>query len=244
MEVEILHLVEGARAARGVVVVIDVFRAFTTACFAFTNGAADYYAVGDLAAARTMKAAHPDYILMGERHGAAPIDFDFGNSPAQIEHANFSGKTLVHTTSAGTQGLVNAVAAEEVIAGAFVNAGAIIRYLREKNPSRVSLVCMGREAIEPTVEDTACAEFIRNALLGLTNDFAAIRERIRGGESARKFFDAEVLWATKRDFELCLSLDRFAFILRAETVSESVSRLRAIHVPEDAGGTSFPSVTR
>lgn len=244
MEVEIVHLVEGARAARGIAVVIDVFRAFTTACFAFENGAGPYFAVGDLAKARALKAAHPEYVLMGERHGAAPPDFDFGNSPAQIEHTDFTGKTAVHTTSAGTQGLVNATAADEVITGAFVNAGAIVRYVRARTPSRVSLVCMGRETLEPTIEDTACAEFIRDTLLGLTSDFAAIRERIQAGESARKFFDPEVLWAPQRDFDLCLSLDRFPFILRAETVAESVSQLRVVRVPQVAAGTSLPSMTR
>lgn len=228
MEIEILHLVAGARAARGIAVVIDVFRAFTTACFAFENGAKSILAVGELETAFAWKRAHPDYLLIGERHGAAPAGFDHGNSPAQLERIDLAGRTVIQTTSAGTQGLVNAVGADEVVTGAFVNAGAIVRYLRAKNPARVSVVCMGREALEPTVEDTACAEFLRDRLEERAPDFAALRERIRAAESARKFFDPEATWAPERDFELCLALDRFAFVLRAEPVAESVCRLTRV----------------
>ena len=32
MEIQILELIEGARAARGLTVIIDVFRAFTLEC--------------------------------------------------------------------------------------------------------------------------------------------------------------------------------------------------------------------
>ena len=228
MEIEILHLVAGARAARGIAVVIDVFRAFTTACFAFENGAKSILAVGELETAFAWKRAHPDYLLIGERHGAAPAGFDHGNSPAQLERIDLAGRTVIQTTSAGTQGLVNAVGADEVVTGAFVNAGAIVRYLRAKNPARVSVVCMGREALEPTVEDTACAEFLRDRLEERAPDFAALRERIRAAESARKFFDPEATWAPERDFELCLALDRFPFVLRAEPVAESVCRLTRV----------------
>lgn len=39
MEINILQLVEGAKQAKGIVVVIDVFRAFSTAIYAVGNGA-------------------------------------------------------------------------------------------------------------------------------------------------------------------------------------------------------------
>ena len=40
MKVEILEFVEGARRARGITVIIDVFRAFSVACYAADAGAA------------------------------------------------------------------------------------------------------------------------------------------------------------------------------------------------------------
>lgn len=39
MKVEILEFVEGARKAKGVAVIIDVFRAFSVGCYAFDAGA-------------------------------------------------------------------------------------------------------------------------------------------------------------------------------------------------------------
>lgn len=95
---------------------------------------------------------------------------------------------------------------------------------------RVSLVCMSREALAPTEEDTLRAEFICASLLGATTDFSAISRRIRSAESARKFFDREVAWAPERDFELCLSLDRFDFVLEAERLDRSVCRLRKVEI--------------
>ena len=39
MNIEILQLIEGARKARGLTVIIDVFRAFSVECYAMAGGA-------------------------------------------------------------------------------------------------------------------------------------------------------------------------------------------------------------
>ena len=39
MNIEILHLIEGAKKAKGVTVVIDVFRAFTVEAYVMSRGA-------------------------------------------------------------------------------------------------------------------------------------------------------------------------------------------------------------
>ena len=46
MKIQILQLTKGAKQATGIAVVIDVFRAFTTACFIMNNGAECIYPVG------------------------------------------------------------------------------------------------------------------------------------------------------------------------------------------------------
>jgi 2-phosphosulfolactate phosphatase len=225
MEIRILQLVAGAKEASGLTVVIDVFRAFTTACFVSANGAERIVPLANLEQAYRLKKANPDWVLMGERHGAAPPGFDFGNSPAQIEHIDFTGKTVLHTTSAGTQGIANAVHADEIITGAFVNAAAVVAYIRQKNPPAVSLVCMGEEAREPSDEDTLCAEFIRSSLLGQPPAFEPIRQHLRSYHTGAKFFDPSKSWAPERDFDLCLSLNRFDFVLRAAPFSKGLSCL-------------------
>ena len=73
---------------------------------------------------------------------------------------------MVHTTSSGTQGIANAEKAGEILTGSFVNAAAICRYIKKKNPLEVSLVCMGYACQFQTDEDTLCAEYIKNELEG------------------------------------------------------------------------------
>lgn len=55
--------------ARGVAVVIDVIRAFTTAAYAFAAGASDMVPVGTLDEARALRERFPAALLMGESHG-------------------------------------------------------------------------------------------------------------------------------------------------------------------------------
>lgn len=228
MKIELLQLVEGARRARGLTIVIDVFRAFSTACYVAGNGAREIISVGEVETAFRLKAEHPDYLLMGERNERIVEGFEFGNSPCQVESIDFTGKTVVQTTSAGTQGLVNTLHAEEVITGSFVNADAVVNYIRNQDPARVSLVCMGYAARHPIEEDTLCAEYIRLKLRGETPDYTEITETIRR-TSGKRFFVAENQdHAPSTDFYLCLDLNRFDFILKAEKLSPGMVSLKPV----------------
>lgn len=85
-----------------------------------------------------------------------------GNSPSQNRSINVNGKTVVHTTSAGTQGIANAIHADEILGGSFVSARATAEYILNSGAYDVSLVCMGLEALAPTEEDTLCALYQRS----------------------------------------------------------------------------------
>ena len=124
------------------------------------------------------------------------------------------GKTLLHTTHAGTQGLVNATGADVVLTGALVNAAAICRYIRKLAPQNVSIVRMGREAVERSEEDDLCAELLSARLRNQPFDTGTVRDRLRGTRSALKFFDPQATWAPESDFDLCTDVDRFDFVLR------------------------------
>jgi 2-phosphosulfolactate phosphatase len=143
MNIQILHLLEGARQAAGLTVIIDVFRAFSTACYVFGNGAERMIPVGDLELAYALKCQNPRNLLIGERGGERPPEFDYGNSPADIEHVDFTGRTVIHTTSSGTQGIANATQADEIVTGSFCNAGAIVRYIQRGNRSRYQWFAWG-----------------------------------------------------------------------------------------------------
>lgn len=218
MEINILQLLDGARDAKGLTIIIDVFRAFSTACYAFEGGAYRIFPIGEIEEAYQIKSKNPDFVLVGERNEQKPPGFDFGNSPSQLLTGNLHGKTIVHTTSSGTQGIANAKNADEIITGSFVNAGAIVKYIQKKQPKTVSLVCMGYACQYPTDEDTLCAEWIKNELEGKPNDFSKMVETMRNGSGSRFFAPDKQNWSPQADFELCLDLDRFNFVLKVEQV--------------------------
>ncbi len=216
MDIEILQLTEGAKKARGLTVVIDVFRAFSTACYIFAAGAEKIIPVEHVEEAFNLKKIFPEVVMLGERLERKVPGFDFGNSPSHIMNQDFTGKTIVMTTSSGTKGIANATGADEIITGSFVNAEAIVRYIQQKNPAVVSLVCMGYEGRYPTQEDTFLAEYVRAKLLKIETDFDAMKEILRTGDGARLLDPANHEWSPATDFELCLAPNRFDFVLKIE----------------------------
>ncbi|MGA0704941.1 MAG: 2-phosphosulfolactate phosphatase [Steroidobacteraceae bacterium] len=214
--VVILDHVAGAREARGLVVVIDVFRAFTVACHVVAAGAARLHPLTDPRRALALCAEHAGWLAIGERHGRRLPGFDFGNSPSEICSADLNGRTVVHTTHAGTEGLMHAGLADEVLTGSLVNAAAICRYIRRRQPNQVSLVRMGQEARERCAEDDLCADIIAARLAGDSPDAAALAAELRYAPSARRFLDPEADWAPEADLGYCIDVDRFDFVLRLE----------------------------
>lgn len=231
MKVNLLQQIEGAKKARGLAVVIDVFRAFSLECYLTAAGAGRILPVGEKETAYHLKEEHPDYILVGERHGVILPGFDYGNSPAQTEGIDFTGKTLVHTTSAGTQGIVNASGADEIITGSLVNAGAIARYIEKQGFSEVSLVCMGLEGRSEAPEDTLCGKYIKSILEGKELELQKELDFLRTQPSAEKFFRQENQNVfPERDYWMCVDANRFDFVLRVKKCETDVFETEKIPV--------------
>ena len=214
MNIRILQLIEGAKAARGLTVIIDVFRAFSVEAYLLANGAEKIIPIANVEEAYRLKSENPDYILAGERHGAILSGFDLGNSPSVNNKSDVVGKNVVHTTSAGTQGVDNARGATEILGGSLLNAAATAEYIRKSGADEVSLVCMGLEALEPTDEDTLCAEYIKSLLEGKSIDLATKIERLKSTSGAKFFDPAQQDVFPKDDFYACTEVDKFDFVLR------------------------------
>src|SRR5512132_1216103 len=107
---------ETCHEARGMVVVIDVIRAFTNAAFAFSRGAKEIYPVSTVEEALQFKTIVPEVLACGEVGGFPPGGFDFGNSPTQTNTLDLSGRVIVQRTGAGTQGVVRSVCADALVA--------------------------------------------------------------------------------------------------------------------------------
>lgn len=230
MQIRILHLARGAREARGITVVIDVFRAFTLEAYLFDQGAEKIYTVADEATAYRLKREHPEYILIGERHGKILPGFDYGNSPSSVQGMDFSGKTFVHTTSNGTQGIANASGADEILTGSLVNAKATAQYILAQHPEEVSLVCMGWEGRD-TEEDVLCAQYLKSLLEGKPmTDIVKKADDLRYTEG-KKFFDPARQDAfPQADFAMCVKPDLFDFVIVNQKVDGlSIDRRKDLH---------------
>lgn len=216
MNITIDHLTAGAARAKGVTVIIDVFRAYTVESYAFSRGIERIYPLADINEAYKMKEEDPSLLLAGERKAKAGEGFDFGNSPSQIENLDLKGRRMIHTTSAGTQGIAAAQNADVILLGALVNARSTAEYIRSLEPENVSLVCMGLENRRPTEEDTLCAEYIKAILEGREEeiDKEAAVKRLRQTDGARFFVPEDQSFAPERDFYLCTEFDKFPFALR------------------------------
>lgn len=213
-KVNVLHLIDGAKQAEGLTVIIDVFRAFSLENYLYDMGVELIRPIGSVEEAFKLKETTPNSLLFGERNGIKVEGFDFGNSPSSVNADIVKGKTILHTTSAGTQGVVNAKNATRILAGSLVNARAIAEYIIETQPEVVSLVCMGWNAEELAAEDELCAEYIKSILDG--EDLPNMDERVtdlqfHGGEH---FFNPDTQEVfPEPDFWMCIKYDRFPYIL-------------------------------
>ena len=231
MDIKILHLIEGAKKAEGLTVIIDVFRAYSVEAHLLSCGAEKIIPLADKELAYRLKEENPHMILVGERHGKTLPGFDMGNSPAAVLKYGVKDKTVIHTTSAGTQGIANALNADEILGCALVNAKATADYIKGRNPKKVSLVCMGNEGVEPNAEDTLCAKYIKSLLENKPINMEKELEALRQDPDAVKFFNPDTQHIyPKEDYPLCVDLDKFNFILKYENNPEAMGFIKRIDI--------------
>ncbi len=208
-DISIGSFVEAARKATGTAVIIDVFRAFTTAAVALANGAARIIMVGDLETALALRERKVGRFAMGERHGLRPRGFDFGNSPAEILGVRLDVETLIQTTSNGTRGVLAAGSAKRIYAGSLVTAEATVRAILKGSEAPVSLIAMGEAEQRRADEDELCAFYLRSRLIGRHPDPEALCRLIR---TMSRCADSENL--SREDVDCCLALNAQPFAIR------------------------------
>jgi 2-phosphosulfolactate phosphatase len=131
------------------VFVIDVLRATTTVCAALANGARACLPVGSIEdAMRLAQTLERREILLAGERGAVRIEgFDLGNSPLEMTEPAVRGKTVIMTTTNGTEALLAASTGAAVYLAAAVNLSAAVSRAREALAENGDLlvVCAGRE---------------------------------------------------------------------------------------------------
>jgi 2-phosphosulfolactate phosphatase len=88
---------------------------------------------------------------------------------------------------------------------------------------------MGWGGEESTDEDTLCATYIRDRLLGLDPDFNEMKRFITEESTTGNFLDVtDRESAPVEDFELCLQLNRFPFVLKVIPYLDELHELQVI----------------
>jgi 2-phosphosulfolactate phosphatase len=207
---------ETCHVATGIVVVIDVIRAFTTAAYAFAAGARSITPVSTIEEALALRERFPGALTIGEVGGWRPQGFDFGNSPSALIGRDLGGRLLIQRTGAGTQGCVRSLQAEALLACSFVCAAATARYLRRLAPPAVTLVVTGVFPGRDGDEDIACADYLEALLRGEQPDHAPFVRRVVESDAGRLFTDADHPAFPAADIECCTAIDRFDFAMLIE----------------------------
>lgn len=214
MNIRVESLTQGARKANGVVVIVDVFRAFTTAAVAFSRGAEKIIMVAEVAEAMALRQAGRGDYCVGEVDGKRPEGFDFNNSPHEMAQAALEGRTLIQSTRAGTVGVTSVPRATAIYGGSLVVARATAEAILRDKPPEVTLVAMGWAGNVRTDEDELCALYIRNLLEGRQPDPEALKRLVEASGEVGKFYDPGLPHFHPEDCQWSLKVNHFDFAIR------------------------------
>lgn len=216
---------EDCDSAIGMVVVIDVLRAFTTAAYAFAAGAEEIILVGEVEEAFTLREEIPASRIMGEVNGLQVEGFDYGNSPPQFDGEDLSGICLIQRTTSGTQGVVRSRNADEVLTASFCNVDATINYINNQAPDFVSFVNTGIRPGGWGDEDQACADYIEAKLNGQNTSPQWYLERVRNSTPGIFFLDPKYQEFPPEDLDYALKINKFDFVME---VTNTKNHLRMV----------------
>lgn len=182
MRVDVLFTPAGLSAAEiqgRTVFVVDILRATTTMCAALSHGAKAMIPVATteeaLRLAQTI--GSDDVILAGEKNCVRIPGFQLGNSPLEMTETAVRGKTIIVTTSNGTQALLACQGAGSVYPTAAANLTAAAERGREvlQSEQPVLIVCAGQDGAF-SLEDAYCAGRLVAAIFGSARPRRALND--------------------------------------------------------------------
>ncbi len=178
-----------------IVVIIDILRATSAICTALYHGIEQVIPVAGVEEARAY--LDKDFLVAAERNGEVVEGFSLGNSPLSYMQDNLKGKSLVLTTTNGTQAIEAARGSYKTVIGSFLNIDLMAGWLLQQNRD-VLLLCAGWKN-KFNIEDTLFA----GALLGRLLDSGRYTSDCDAGVAAR--FLAERAGSNLYDFLECSS---------------------------------------
>lgn len=198
---------EGAREARGTVVVIDVLRSFTVSAYAFAGGARECRLVTTVAEALALAADTPGAVVCAEEDALPVEGIPISNSPTQIEQTDLNARVLIQRSTAGTQ-VAFAVRGNDMFTASLVVARATVQACLLRRPEILTLVA---SADHP--EDHACARYMEAVIRGEPADLEQLLQPLRASERYRRAQSGRWPGFPPSDLDLSLAVDRFDFAM-------------------------------
>jgi 2-phosphosulfolactate phosphatase len=159
---------------KSTVAVVDLLRATSVISTAFECGVSTIIPVKTLEEAQKYKNVE-NHIIAAERNTLPIKGFDYGNSPYHYINADVKGKTLVLTTTNGTNAILLAKE-HKVITASFVNIDAVADYLVNDN-NNIIILCSGWKGLF-NLEDPIFAGALAEKLLE-SNQFSSTCDSVQ-----------------------------------------------------------------
>ena len=185
-------------------VIVDVFRAFTTAAYAMAGGVERIVLAASVNDARRLQFLVPEALTLAD--GPRRNGIDLVNSPALIAGRPLGTRTLIMATTNGTVAALAASDSKPLLCASFVNAGATADYLRDLEQP-VSFVASGGPGAS---EDVSCAAYIESLVADPTTDvqpYLQRAERAPARDALRRRVDEGDTGVHPLDVDFCLQLD-------------------------------------
>ena len=224
-----ISVIPTAQQAQGInfsgqtAVVIDVLRASTVITTALDNGARELIPVKTVEEAQSLYATCDNALLGGERNAVKIEGFDLGNSPLEYKKKTVEGKTLILTTTNGTNAINNIIGADEVVLACFRNTEAVASVIARRNDEAIHdnndvssglprcarndvvVVCAGTEG-RFSLDDGLCAGMLIELLKQKTevemDDFGLLLNRFYNESKSNLFGALSACYHLKRLFTL------------------------------------------
>ena len=138
-----------------ITVAVDVLRATSAICAAFSVGASEIVPLDSLEKLSDYRDL--GYTLAAERNGEKVQGATCGNSPVEYLTMSLEGFRIAYSTTNGTVSILRAVDSAKLFVGAFANLSALAeRISKEKDGNDLVVLCSGWKG-DPSLEDTLFA---------------------------------------------------------------------------------------
>ncbi len=191
-------------------VAVDILRATSAICAAFSAGASEIVPLNSLEALEPFRKL--GYVIAAERNGKKVDGALCGNSPTEYLTMNLVGKRLAYSTTNGTVSILKASESERLYVGAFANLSTLAQRLLADTIPDIVILCSGWKGT-PSIEDTIFAGALIEKLMQSNSSFSL------QNDAAMMALD---LWGTAKS-------DLYAYCNKAT----HVARLRRLNYEND-----------